>query len=47
MLFYQIAMAGNYGNEGGCLHFVSTKVTIVESIFGRNIAIQGGVFFAL
>ena len=31
-----IIMVVNYGNEGGCLHFVNTDVVVKKSIFARN-----------
>ena len=47
MIIDTIRMAYNYGNEGGCLHFVNTDVHIRGSLFARNKAIQGGVIFAI
>ena len=47
MKIKNIVMISNLGNEGGCLHSVSTSVTIDESYFARNAAEQGGVFFAI
>ena len=47
MNFVNITMLGNYANEGGCLHFVSSRIKIEKSFFGRNVANQGGVFFAI